>query len=873
MGKTVLTINGLVDWRLCLGCGACAFICPERKIQLVDSLHEGIRPVARNEACESCRLCLDVCPAWINDHRELNSRSGIIPELREGFGPVLEIYEGHACDPEIRYTGASGGAITALALFCLERREMHGVLHIGPSSENPMQNSTRLSRSRSDLLKCAGSRYAPASACDRLDLIETAPAPCAFIGKPSEVTALKKAQKLRPSLDSKVGLTISFMCAGTPSTQGTLDLLRKQGIAPGEVTELRYRGLGWPGMFAARRNGHSELDPLLTYKDSWGFLQKHRPFSEHIFPDGCGEDADISCGDPWHKPPAKGEAGRSLILARTERGREILRAAAAAGYLKLEPSLAENLVKSQENLLSKRGSIWGRILAFRLLGLPYPRYLGFSLFKAWARLPLQAKAKSILGTMRRVVQRGYLKPNSVKPARSDSRLREGPDSHSTSDPSHTGRFRMIGLMGASLELGNRGVGALAASLIKLLCHSDPGTEITFLLGRSHSRPFTLTTSDTKRELPVVNYRLTPRAPLNQQLWWILTLSALYRVLPFSWVRERILTSGPWFRTLSAADWVGDIRGGDSFSDIYGMKRFLSASLAVISVIWIKGSVVLFPQTYGPFRSRLARWLAAYILKRSRLALARDHESYATAMELAPEAEVKFCPDVAFMLDTRDPGEVRVEPGLPYPLKKRRDSISNTRTDVLIGLNVSGLLLNGGYNRKNMFGLKLDYSQYLVRLIQSLLESPENRVLLVPHTFGPPSSVESDPGACASIRDRLDPGLRQRVHLLLGEYDQSQIKAVIGQCDFFIGSRMHACIAALSQGIPTAGVAYSKKFRGVFDVVGARAWVVDGRELDVDQALAATLQIYIQREQLRAPLREKVQLARELLLSVFDDLKK
>ena len=45
------------------------------------------------------------------------------------------------------------------------------------------------------------------------------------------------------------------------------------------------------------------------------------------------------------------------------------------------------------------------------------------------------------------------------------------------------------------------------------------------------------------------------------------------------------------------------------------------------------------------------------------------------------------------------------------------------------------------------------------------------------------------------------------------------KAVIGQCDFFIGSRMHACIAALSQGVPCVGVAYSMKFAGVFDTVG------------------------------------------------------
>ncbi len=458
--------------------------------------------------------------------------------------------------------------------------------------------------------------------------------------------------------------------------------------------------------------------------------------------------------------------------------------------------------------------------------------------------------------------------NSAKPAGSRSA-----SSLSSSAHGPNGSARMIGLMGASLDLGNRGVGALAASLIKLLSGPGSGTAITFLLGRSHSRPFTLATSDMPRQLPVVNYRLTPRAPLNEQLWWILVLSAVYRMVPLSWVRSRILRSGPWFRTLSAADWVGDIRGGDSFSDIYGMKRFVSASLAVISVIWVKGSVVLFPQTYGPFQSSLARWLASYILNRSKLALARDHESLAAALELAPRAAVKFCPDVAFMLDTRDPGEVPFQPPLPYSLKVRQETrpLPQGQKDVLIGLNISGLLLNGGYTRKNMFGLKMDYELFLVRLIQSLLASADNRIILVPHTFGPATSVESDPAACALIRDRLSSSQQERVHLLLGEYDQNQIKALIGQCDFFVGSRMHACIAALSQGIPTVGVAYSRKFRGVFDVICAGGWVVDGRDLDEEKALQATLQVFVQREELRVPLLERIRDVQSLLSSTFDDL--
>ena len=178
------------------------------------------------------------------------------------------------------------------------------------------------------------------------------------------------------------------------------------------------------------------------------------------------------------------------------------------------------------------------------------------------------------------------------------------------------------------------------------------------------------------------------------------------------------------------------------------------------------------------------------------------------------------------------------------------------------------MFNGGYTRKNMFGLKLDYPTFLVRLLERLLENPDRQVLLVPHTFAPPTSVESDPAACRSIRAQLPAALQARVHLVEGEYDQSEIKAVIGGCDFFI---MHACIAALSQGIPAIGVAYSKKFRGVFETVGAADSIIDGRELDVAQAVNRALELYAQREVTRARLVTSVPTAQARLRTVFADL--
>lgn len=415
MSRSLSHVTDVVAWRLCLGCGACISACPEGALTLVDVRAEGLRPLADPNKCARCGQCIKVCPGV--EVESPGSDGPVIEELQQAWGTVLEVWEGFATDSEVRFRGSSGGVVTALSLYCLEKRQMEGVLHIGPRVGAPLTNEAVVSHSRDELLSRSGSRYAPAAPCIALDQLSTDARPHVFVGKPCDVAALRKFQALQYGRSNQVALAISIFCAGTPSTEGTERVLEVLGVEPDQVEQFRYRGCGWPGRTVATTKTSGEAGPSLSYEESWGTtLCKHTPFRCRLCPDPTGELADISCGDPWYREIEPGDPGRSLVLVRTPVGRDILHGAMEAGYVQLEWTEPSTLPRSQQAVLRKRQHLWGRLMALRLFRAPVPRYRGFSLFSNWRNLSIRDKIRSVLGTVRRAHQRKW-----GKPARRDSR--------------------------------------------------------------------------------------------------------------------------------------------------------------------------------------------------------------------------------------------------------------------------------------------------------------------------------------------------------------------------------------------------------------------------------------------------------------------
>ena len=318
----------------------------------------------------------------------------------------------------------------------------------------------------------------------------------------------------------------------------------------------------------------------------------------------------------------------------------------------------------------------------------------------------------------------------------------------------------------STRSDNLGVGALTRSEVEILrgVAADVG------------RPLTLT---------VIDWKDARRPYITGEDIRILPLDTKFLLNPFG-----------FFATVRRADAVIDIGAGDSFADIYGPSR-LRRLFAMKFLTHLAGRpLVVAPQTIGPFSRPMSRRLARWTLNRSAVVATRDPMSTAAVRDLGVTREVVEASDVAMLLPHDPPA-----PRGAGPLR--------------VGLNLSGLLMHGGYGGGNDYGLSVDYPA-LMRDLVALFQSRGAEVVLVPHVIvkSGPMVKEDDTRASAKLAETI-PGLT----LAPDFASPSEAKSFIAGLDFFMGARMHACIAALSSGVPVLPLAYSRKFAGLFGALG------------------------------------------------------
>lgn len=378
----------------CSGCGLChsMFGC---------ELKEDIKGFPTVENGENKGL-KDICPVFYYESEVKH----------DVWGNVLEALVGYASDKNIRFKAASGGALTELCTYLLDNGLVDGIIHTAFDPVDQTKTVSCVSYTSEDVRKRCGSRYSISVPLYNLKELMKDGETYAFVGKPCDVMALRRGIVIDPSIGKRIPYLLSFFCAGEPSVNAQNNLLQAIGTTREVFSSITYRGNGWPGYTTVTEKNGRVLK--MEYKEAWGkYLGREIRNLCRFCMDGTGDAADIVCADFWYigkdgTPDFSEHDGRNMIIARTEKGKEIIDGAISAGKLTLEEDFTMNMDKKfhlyQPAQYKRKGTMGSMICAMRLCGKQAPRYSKSYLNRYGSHMERKIKMRFFLGSLKRIIK-------------------------------------------------------------------------------------------------------------------------------------------------------------------------------------------------------------------------------------------------------------------------------------------------------------------------------------------------------------------------------------------------------------------------------------------------------------------------------------
>ena len=298
-------------------------------------------------------------------------------------------------------------------------------------------------------------------------------------------------------------------------------------------------------------------------------------------------------------------------------------------------------------------------------------------------------------------------------------------------------------------------------------------------------------------------------------------------------------------------------GGDNLSEGSGFSRvivFLHFLNILFAALFNK-NIMICAESVGPFNSKLNKFMARITLNRSKLITLRDDISKKYLEDAGiDKPPIYVTADLAFLLE-------------PAPQDRIKQILSKEGIDKknrpLIGISPSKLI----FSEKHYF--------IMAKVVDYLVNTLDATIIFIPHVL---VSTHDDRVAadeiCKSIKNL------HKVISIKNDYTSEELKGIIGQCDLFIGARMHATIAATSMLVPTVGIAYSHKMHGIIgEMLGQERYVLDIKELDYESLISTINDAWENREKIRKELEMKIPMVKEkamlngkLVKELLDSLK-
>ena len=378
-----------IEKKYCCGCGLCSYKVPGEF----------------NEKGYYRPLSKDLRNHFETDLCYCNQLQNVVQD--SFWGNYEHVYYGYSLDDSIRKKASSGGILTEVACYLLEKKFVDYVVQVKFSADNPVETEVCFNRTSDEVKSCCGSRYSPSASLykliENIDLNKK----YAVIGKPCDMRVLRGFLNLHPEFQSSILYLLSFFCGGTPSSQANQKLLQHMGLNKDSLSSFDYRGNGWPGKTMGTDGSGKSVS--VEYETSWGeILGRDLQDICRFCWEGVGEAADICCGDGWYlknkKPNFEEADGRNVIFARSQKGDGLLKEMFVKNKIYLEEISDVQILKyMQPGQYMRKAAMFSRTSAMKIMNKPVPKYRVSKIIRYFNYLTPVHNFKMFGGTIKRIL--------------------------------------------------------------------------------------------------------------------------------------------------------------------------------------------------------------------------------------------------------------------------------------------------------------------------------------------------------------------------------------------------------------------------------------------------------------------------------------
>lgn len=350
---------------MCTGCGVCAAVCPHDVISMMIDKSKGVYQSSVNlETCTDCTICLKSCPplTWSNEQKT--------DKYDEAIGDYVSVYAAYSNDEKIRIDSASGGFITTLLIYMLDKKLISGAVVVKRDEKNPLVSKPFIATTAEEIKNAKGSKYSPVKYDEIVkEIIENNYKDLAIVGLPCHIEGIARAEQKNKKLKNKFKYKISIVCGQAPSFLGYEYSAKKLDIRTEEITELKNRGDGWPGYMQIETKEKNIKVPYGS-KYSMGMVLSSplfTPLACQMCADSVGYESDISVSDAWLNEYMGDKKGTNLVLTKNPEIDAVVRQMTADGYMTLMDESIENFIKANRSVIFNKS----KFNSFRL-----DRFLG-----------------------------------------------------------------------------------------------------------------------------------------------------------------------------------------------------------------------------------------------------------------------------------------------------------------------------------------------------------------------------------------------------------------------------------------------------------------------------------------------------------------